>query len=58
MKKITLFAIASLIIVSSACSFETYSGCPSYSHQNKTTKQGQKAQTKYTKHNNKRNSLL
>ena len=58
MKKIALFTIASLMILSSACSFETYSGCPSYSHQNKITKHGQKAQGKYMKRNGKRHSLI
>lgn len=48
MKKVIVIAIVSLIGLSS-CSFETMSHCPAYSHHNKITKHGYKAQAKYSK---------
>jgi hypothetical protein len=49
MKKVILLAFVSMIALSS-CSFETMSHCPTYSHHNKITKHGHKAQSKYSKH--------
>jgi hypothetical protein len=51
MKKFLFLALVALIAVMSSCSFESYSGCPAYSHHNKTTKHGQKAQVKYARRN-------
>jgi hypothetical protein len=57
MKKIILVCFVALIALSS-CSFETFQ-CPAYSHHNKRTKHGHKAQTKYHKHKSaKRPSLI
>lgn len=57
MKKFTLIAITALVTLSS-CSFEGYQGCPAYSGQNKTTKHGLKAQSKYVKRSAKRHHSL
>jgi hypothetical protein len=57
MKKFTILCFAALVGLSS-CSFETFQ-CPAYSHQNKRTKHGHKAQTKYHKQKTaKRPSLI
>lgn len=53
----TLFAAVALVALSS-CSFEVYQGCPAYSGQNKSTKHGQKAQSKYVKRSAKRHQSL
>ncbi|MFZ6009841.1 MAG: hypothetical protein ACOYXT_05780 [Bacteroidota bacterium] len=57
MKKVILFCIVAMVALSS-CSFETYNGCPAYSHQNKKTKHGHKAQAKFHKRSVKKHSLI
>lgn len=49
--KTILLALVSFLMISLAsCSFETVStGCPAYSHQNKMTRHGSKAQHHYQK---------
>jgi hypothetical protein len=53
MKKITFLLLALGIVIMmmlSSCSFESYSShCPTYSHNNKATKYGEKAQIKYAR---------
>ena len=55
MKKVLflIFALGvAIMMMLSSCSFERYSShCPTYSHHNKTTKYGEKAQTKYARRN-------
>lgn len=46
MKKIVLLLV--LVVTMASCSFETYM-CPTYSHVNKITKFGEKAQAKYAR---------
>ncbi|HRJ30829.1 MAG TPA: hypothetical protein PLV21_15365 [Cyclobacteriaceae bacterium] len=48
MKRIVLLLSVVTCIVLSSCSFET-SHCPAYSHHNKITKHGEKAQDKYVR---------
>jgi hypothetical protein len=57
MKKVTLFTIIALVTLSS-CTFQGYMGCPAYSGQNKTTKHGLKAQSKYVKRSGKKHHSL
>lgn len=57
MKKVILLSLLAMVILSS-CSFEGYQGCPAYSGQNKTTKHGLKAQSKYVKKSAKRHHSL
>jgi hypothetical protein len=52
MKKVLILASLIVVVVMSSCSFESYSSqCPAYSHHNKMTKHGEKAQTKYARKN-------
>jgi len=48
MKRIAITLSVIACIALSSCSFET-SHCPAYSHHNKITKHGEKAQDKYVK---------
>lgn len=50
MKNLIMIAGLIVVVIMSSCSFDTYSThCPTYSHHNKTTKHGAKAQMKYAK---------
>ncbi len=46
MKKTVL--LLALVAILTSCTFETYQ-CPSYSHANKITRYGEKAQAKYVR---------
>lgn len=51
MKKLLFLAGMIVVMMMSSCSFESYNACPTYSHHNKSTKHGDKAQVKYARRN-------
>ena len=52
MKKLLFLVGLIVVVLMSSCSFGSYgSMCPAYSHHNKSTKHGERAQIKYAKRN-------